>query len=73
MGCVLASSCPIVNTVYLDNGVNKYCCTTDLCNNQLSLRSMIPSLEAYSKATRSFIEYELVITLAATVIRKLKI
>ncbi len=33
-GCILSTLCPVVNTVYFENGINKYCCNTDLCNNQ---------------------------------------
>ncbi len=67
MGCILSNSCPVVNTVYLDHGVSRYCCTTDMCNNQFSVRSVIPNFNTFNPANRinSGNQYTFIIILSA--------
>ncbi len=31
-GCVISTKCPSLNTIFLENGVSKYCCNSNFCN-----------------------------------------
>lgn len=53
MGCIYASNCPAINTVFTDNGIKKICCTTDLCNDHLSLKSLPNHYEPIINAAAS--------------------